>query len=183
MTDATGHLRHGDLVEAIAETETSADILLMGKRGEGADFARGHLGSNLERVMRACHKPLCVVSRALRPITRVLIAFDGSASALRAVDHVSRNTLYSGLEIGADTGRTRAWLSDAGAMLAAAGHSAETTVMPGQPETVLPGLVEAKPFDLMVMGASGHSHLRSLFVGSTTLEMIRSCKIPVMLVR
>jgi len=43
--------------------------------------------------------------------------------------------------------------------------------------------VEAGGVDLLVMGAFGHSRIRSLIIGSTTTEMIRSCKIPVMLAR
>jgi len=33
------------------------------------------------------------------------------------------------------------------------------------------------------MGAYGHSRIRSLIIGSTTTEMIRSCKVPVALFR
>jgi nucleotide-binding universal stress UspA family protein len=33
------------------------------------------------------------------------------------------------------------------------------------------------------MGAYGHSRIRNLFVGSTTTEMIRSCKVPILLFR
>jgi nucleotide-binding universal stress UspA family protein len=43
--------------------------------------------------------------------------------------------------------------------------------------------VEALNIDLVAMGAYGHSHIRNLIIGSTTTEMIRSCKVPVMLFR
>ena len=33
------------------------------------------------------------------------------------------------------------------------------------------------------MGAYGHSRIRNLIIGSTTTEMVRSCKIPVILYR
>ena len=36
---------------------------------------------------------------------------------------------------------------------------------------------------MVLMGAYGHSRIRSLIIGSTTTEMIRSCKVPVVLVR
>jgi nucleotide-binding universal stress UspA family protein len=36
---------------------------------------------------------------------------------------------------------------------------------------------------MVVMGAYGHSRIRSLIIGSTTTEMVRSCKVPVVLVR
>jgi nucleotide-binding universal stress UspA family protein len=71
--------------------------------------------------------------------------------------------------------------ADAQAMLEAAGERVETEILPGQPETALGKLVEEAPFDLLVMGAYGHSRIRSLIIGSTTTEMIRSCKVPIVL--
>ena len=185
---ASEHLRHGDLIEAIAETETGAGMVLIGKRGEAAGFAREHLGSNLERVIRAATKPLLVASRAFRPVERVLIAYDGSASAMRAVDYVAQSPLYAGLAtrivtVGAASEALRNGQRDAKARLAAAGLEAETEILPGQPEEALGKMVEEAPFDHLVMGASGHSRLRALFVGSTSLEMIRTCKVPILLVR
>ncbi len=186
--EASEQLRHGDLVEAVTEREKSAEMILIGKRGEGADFAKGHLGSNLERVVRTTSRPLFVASRAFRPIERVLIAFDGSASAMRAVDYVSRSPLYEGLAIRivtvsreGDAAPTE--LADAQAKLAAAGLDVDTQVLSGQPEEALGRHVDEGPFDHLVMGASGHSRLRALFVGSTSLEMMRSCKVPILLVR
>ena len=185
---ATEHLRRGDLVEAISEKEAGAEMILIGKRGEAADFARGHLGSNLERVMRAGGRPLFVASRAFHPIRRVLIAYDGSASATRAVQHVAGSPLYPGLPVtvatvGPATDGAKQGLSDASARLAAAGFEVETLLVPGQPEEVLGKLVEEAGYDHLVMGASGHSRLRALFVGSTSLEMIRTCKVPILLVK
>ena len=184
---AAVHLRHGDLVEAISEKETEAEMILVGKRGEAADFAKGHLGSNLERVMRAGNRPLFVASRAFHPIHKVLIAYDGSASAMRSVDYVARSPLYAALEVkvvtvGAATETAKKGLADARAMLAGAGLDAETEILSGQPEEALGKLVGEARFDHLVMGTSGHSRLRALFIGSTTLEMIRSCKVPILLV-
>ncbi|CUH39256.1 Universal stress protein family protein [Jannaschia seosinensis] len=185
---ATEHLRHGDLIEAISETEGRADMILIGKRGEAADFAKGHLGSNLERIVRAASKPLFIASRAFRPIEKVLIAYDGSASAMRAVDYMARSVLYSNLAIkivtvGSATEAAKKGLEDAKAMLSAAGLKAETGILPGQPEEALGKLIDEAEFNHLVIGASGHSRLRSLFVGSTSLEMIRTCKVPILLVK
>lgn len=185
---ATEHLRHGDLIEAISEKQGDAEMILIGKRGEAANFAKGHLGSNLERVVRAASKPLFIASRAFRPIGKVLIAYDGSASATRAVDYVARSPLYAGLgirivTIGSETDAAKKGLEDAKTMLSSAGLDADTGLLPGRPEDALTKLIDESDFNHLVMGASGHSRLRSLFVGSTSLEMIRTCKVPILLVR
>lgn len=184
----TTRLRHGDIVETVAGVEKDASLLLIGKRGEAADFARGHLGSNLERIVRASHKPVLVASRAFKPIGRILLAHDGGTSATKAVDHIARNPLFAGLRVqivtvGTATPEARKGLENAAALLKAAGIAAETAMVAGQPETALGKLVEAEGFDMVVMGAYGHSRIRSLVIGSTTTEMIRSCKVPVLLFR
>jgi len=56
-------------------------------------------------------------------------------------------------------------------------------VIPGQPETVISDSIEADNFDLLVMGAYGHSRIRNLIIGSTTTQMIGACKVPIMLFR
>lgn len=188
VTEITTRLRHGDIVEAVADVEGEARVIVIGKRGEAADFAKGHLGSNLERIVRASHKPVFVASRAFKPVRQVLVAYDGGASAMKAIDHIARSPLFQGLgvhvvTVGTATPEVTRGLADAGAMLQVAGIEAETTVLPGQPETVLAKLVEEGRFDMLVMGAYGHSRIRSLIIGSTTTAMIRACKVPVVLMR
>ena len=188
VTEVTTRLRNGDIVEAVADVEADARVILIGKRGEAADFAKGHLGSNLERIIRASHKPVFVASRAFKPISKVLVAYDGGASAMKAVDHIARSPLFQGLAVhivavGTATPEVTKGLNDARAMLQAAGIEAETSVLPGQPEAALAKLVEEAQFDMLVMGAYGHSRIRSLIIGSTTTAMIRACKVPVVLMR
>jgi nucleotide-binding universal stress UspA family protein len=181
-------LRHGDLVETLSEREGNADLIVIGKRGEAADFAKLHLGSNLERVVRATHHPILVAARAFRPINRLLIAFDGSANAARVVDRVAHSPMFRGLEChlvmaGADTADNRRKIEAAIALLKAAGLLAHSSLQSGAPEAVIAAQVELHGIDLLVMGAYGHSRIRSLVIGSTTTEMIRSCRIPVLLFR
>ena len=188
VAEINTRLRHGDLIEAVAEVEADARVIMIGKRGEAADFAKGHLGSNLERIVRACHKPVFVVSRSFRPIAKVLVAYDGGVSAMKAVDHIAHSPLFQGLEIhvvtvGTDTPEAHKGLADAKASLKAAGIEAQTSILPGQPESALGKLVDEAQFDMLVMGAYGHSRIRSLIIGSTTTAMIRSCKVPVVLMR
>lgn len=184
----TTRLRHGDLLETVAEFQGDADLIVIGKRGEAADFAKLHLGSNLERVVRSSQLPVLVASRAFKPINRFLIAFDGGTSAMKAVDHVARSRLFAGLEcrllmVGADTLDARKRLDDAVALLRAASYDVEAEIAPGQADAVIARRVEQDGIDLLVMGAYGHSRIRSLIIGSTTTEMIRSCMIPVLLFR
>ncbi len=181
-------LRHGDLVEELQAIENDADLVIVGKRGEAADFAKLHLGSNLERVVRASTRPVLVTSRAFKPIRRFTIAFDGGASVLKAVDHVAQSRVFAGLEchlitVGSETLDIRHALEGAAVILRDAGYLVDMETLPGQPEEVMCALVQSGKTDLLVMGAYGHSRIRSLIIGSTTTAMVQSCQVPVLLFR
>lgn len=186
--EVTGRLRIGDLVETLREAEADADLVIVGKRGEAADFASMHLGSNLERAVRSSTKPVLVASRAFQPVKKLLVAFDGGQSALKAVDHIARSELFAGLSIhlltvGTETTEAKRAIEGAAALLKGAGYEVTSEIVAGQPETQIAERAEAHDFDLLIMGAYGHSRIRNLFIGSTTTEMIRACKVPVLLFR
>ena len=185
---ATSRLRHGDLLESLAELEREAAMVVIGKRGEAADFARLHLGSNLERVVRASKKPVLVAARAYTPFQSFLIAYDGGPSSKRAVEHVARSPLLKGLEcelllVGSDTPEKRRLLEAPARQLQEAGFTLHTRLEQGAPEGVIQQHVEARNIGLLVMGAYGHSRIRSLIIGSTTTELLRRCRVPVLMFR
>ncbi|MEQ8446181.1 MAG: universal stress protein [Pelagibacterium sp.] len=188
VADVSTRLMNGDIVETLGDFEADAELIVIGKRGEGADFAKMHLGSNLERVVRSSKRPVFVAARGFSEIGSVLVAFDGGPSAMKAVDYIATSPVFAGvsirlLTVGNESAEAAAKLESARARLAAAGLDVAAGIQPGQPETVIAEIVEQGGVDLLVMGAYGHSRIRSLFIGSTTSEMIRSCKIPVLLFR
>ncbi|MGD9712220.1 MAG: universal stress protein [Thermomicrobiales bacterium] len=189
VVSVTTKLRIGDLVETVQEQETGADLIVIGKRGEAAAFASQHLGSNLERVVRASAKPVLVASRAFKPISRVLIAYDGGPSVSRAINFLSGSvSAFAGLEVsllkvGQCTDDATARVKQASEQLRVAGYVVQSRIVSGQPEKIIAETIANEQFDLLMMGAYGHSHIRNLIIGSTTTEMIRSCKVPVVLFR
>ena len=188
VADAAAHLRHGDLLETLAEEEETASLVVIGKRGEAADFATLHLGSNLERIVRAATRPVLIAARAFRSIERMLIEFDGGPSAVKAVDAAAKSPLFKDiaatlLTVGEPTAKTEAGLAHAAERLRVAGLTVETAARPGKPEAVIAEAVEQGSIDLLMMGAYGHSRLRTLVIGSTTSALIRACQVPVAIYR
>ena len=182
------HLRHGDFVDTVTEFQKKADILVIGKRGEAANFAKLHLGSNLERLIRSANKPVLVAARIFRPIKKILIGFDGGKSAVRAIEHVSNQDLFKDLEChllsaGKIDMNRKKKIEAAERSLSEKGRKTKTFVKEGDAETIISNHVEQHNIDLLVMGAYGHSRIRNLMIGSTTTQMIRSCHIPVLLFR
>lgn len=185
---AETRLRHGSLVDTLTELETGVRLFVLGKRGAHADFAKGHLGGHLERVVRAVHRPLLIASRSFAEVKRVLIAFDGSPTTRKGVEMVAASPLFRGLEIrlamvGAINETSSTQMRWALESLSAAGLTAHGQFLSGEPEIALADYVGEAHIDLLVMGAYGHSRIRKLIVGSTTTTMLRKCQVPVLLLR
>lgn len=185
IDDVNTQQRSGGFVEAVCDVEETTAVVVIGKRGSSADFAKLHLGSNLERVVRACRRPVLVASRAFRPVEKVLVAFDGGPSAQKAVDFVAESPLFADLEIhlvtvGTVSDEIRMRLKDAAGRI---GRAAQVEVLSGEADAAIGAYVKQNGIDFLAMGAYGHSRVRQFIVGSTTSAMIRTCLIPVMLFR
>lgn len=180
--------RHGELVEALAEIEEDVRLFVLGKRGEAGERAAQHLGANLERVVRALHRPILVVSAVFKSPEKIMVAFDASMTTRKGVEMLAASPLFNGMEchivfVGTDSPASNSQLTWAEQTLLGGGVKAKTTIIDGEPENALPAYASANGIDLVVMGAYGHSRIRQLLVGSTTTAVIRTSNLPVLLLR
>ncbi|MEN3944154.1 universal stress protein [Prosthecobacter sp. SYSU 5D2] len=180
--------RHGSLAETLEELEPAAELVVIGKRGEHANFAKGHLGGQVERVIRTSVRPVLVAARAFKPIQRFLIAYDGGPSVLKAVDFVMNSPLLKGchchlLRAGKVDDNARYFLEEAAEKLRSVGFTVVAAAEAGSPEEIIANVVKTSEIDLLVMGAYGHSPIRQFILGSTTTTMVRTCQIPVLMFR
>ena len=180
--------RHGGLVETLSELEGGIRLLVLGRRGEAADVAKEHLGSHLERVIRAMSRPILVTTAEFRAPQKIMLAFDGSATTRKGVDMVAASPLFKGLPchlvmVGPDTAEARAQLERARLRLESAGFETPAVILPGEASSVLSQYQQEHGIDLMIMGAYGHSRIRQLLIGSTTTEMMLKSTVPLLLLR
>ena len=180
----------GFLVDCLSQFEASCDLVVLGKRGEAAEFASGHLGANLERIVRSSHKPCLVTSRKFEPIERVLIAYDGSPSSHKILQFIADSSIFAGLELHIVTVAKSTAEQTAIARLRAAeqltqqaGFEPVCSVIEGHSEKAISQYVSDRDISLLLMGAYGHSRIRHLVIGSTTAQMLRSSHIPILLFR
>ena len=188
VANTTTEQRHGSLVENIEELEVAADLVVMGKRGESAALAKSHLGSNLERVIRASIRPVLVASENFSHVANFLIAYDGGPSVEKAVQFAVDEPLLKGLtchllRAGRIDANAEWFLQEAASKLRAAGYEVSAHLTPGNSEQVIADTIKRESISLLVMGAYGHSRIRRLILGSTTSEMVRTSRIPALLFR
>lgn len=177
--------RHGGIVETIIEREAEADLVILGKRGASSEFATDHIGSKIERVVRASDKPVLVAPLQFTAPKSVVIAFDGSDAAQRAIELALSSPLFAGLEVHLVMAGHHDTPHHQKLEAAAARFSIKPVVhhVDGRADKAISTYMAEHPASILVMGAYGHSPLRTLIVGSTTTAMIRTVDAPVLLVR
>lgn len=180
--------RHGALDDTLVEQEPGVRLFVLGRRGESAETTQRDLGRNVERVVRALHKPILTVTAGFREPRRIMIAFDGGIVTRKGVELVAASPLFRGLPVhllmsGKNTPDAAKQLDWAKTTLETAGFSAPASMIPGDSESIIAKAVKEQDIDLLVMGAYAHSALRSLLLGSKTTDILRSAMIPTLLIR
>lgn len=179
----------GFLVDLFHKFESNADLIVLGKRGETADFATEHLGVNMERIVRSSHKPCLVTPREYKPINRVLLAYDGGESCQKALNYITKYPVFSDLDLHLITIATKdkktalKHLKTASETATSVNFNPTCQLLTGEPEEKMQRYVENHDIDFLIMGAYGHNRIRHLVIGSTTAQMLRSSHIPVLLFR
>ncbi|MEO0435737.1 MAG: universal stress protein [Pseudomonadota bacterium] len=187
-TEVDVRQRYGELVDTLHEQEDGVQLIVLGRRGRSAEATSRDLGRNVESVVRALQKPILTVTEGFSEPQKVMLAFDGSAVTRRGVEMIASSKLFPGLpivllmsgKVSADGSNKLAW---AERTLSRAGYDVNANMIPGDAESVIATTVQKESIDLLIMGAFGHSPLRSLFFGSKTADLLRSSSIPTLLLR
>ena len=180
----------GFLVDCLHQFEENSDLIVLGKRGEAADFAAGHLGANVDRIVRSSSKPCLVTSTEFNPIQRILFAYDGSSTGKKILKFLANSPNLQNLEIhlltvakDSSEKKVTARLNEAEESLKKASYEPICSVLSGESEKVIADYITEQNINLLLMGAYGHSRIRHLVIGSTTAQLLRSSNIPLLLFR
>ncbi|MBE9223719.1 universal stress protein [Cyanobacterium stanieri LEGE 03274] len=188
IEDVNSIHRTGFVADTVKDLEPETDLIVLGKRGENAEYNSIHLGANLERIVRVSSKPCFVTPRDFYPIDRVLIAYDDSATSSRILNFLRENPFIQDLEVhmvmvnksDSDGG---AKLDRAVTLLNDANFTVQFSLLKGEEESAIASYIEQHKINLLIMGAYGHSRIRNLIIGSTTIQLLRSTRIPALLFR
>ena len=178
----------GIVPNVIAEEARRVDLVVIAQHGEHAKWSSGLLGSTAEGLVRKSSRPVLIVPRQYREIRKVLIAYDGGNESTKALKAACET--FAGLSCELHV----AFVTDDDAHADELGAEVRDYVGPygiqaglvrlrGEaPKSILQHAGE-HAFDMIVMGAFGHSRLHDLILGGTTAYMMRNTVIPILLIR
>ena len=172
-------LRIGIPGEIVTREAVAHDIVVLARATHGGPERR--LDALVPGVIRGSIRPVLVAGGSFRNIRHILIAYDGSVHAARALLIAAelgalaeiRSTLVNiagSEEAGQET------LAPAEAYLSHHGVSPRKKVLAGtRPSDLICEIVTSSEADLLVMGAYGHSPIREMLFGSTTERVLSHC--------
>jgi nucleotide-binding universal stress UspA family protein len=188
--------------ESIVEAGRSADLVVIGRRGENAGFGLHPIGSTLARVLRQASHPVLVPGRApdgqqrltsisaavpsIVPPEILLVALDDHAPSMRALDLAIR----FGTAVGAEIRLLTAGEEEADERLAPAhrlcndhGIAWESVRLDAEPDEAVAEGIERWDADWLFMGAYGHGRIHDLVLGSRTESILAKVPVPAFVVR
>jgi len=178
----------GVISRVICQEAMEHDAVIIGRRGEHASWRGLLLGSVVEEVVRGCAKPVLVTPREVTTLSRILVAYDGSRIANRALGVAAGLAVDLGLPIvvvsvSSDESAGGSLLREAESLLQPHGLDVRKVLEKGPAVDAILAAAEREKCDLIVMGAYGHSRVRELLLGSTTDGILRKARVPVLLFR
>lgn len=184
-------IREGVVSREIVKSAEQCDLIVMGRTGAHTEWRDVFLGTTAEFVVRQTRKPILIAPLKFKPFTKMLIAYDGSQNADRA--------LQSGAEIAqamklpvtvvyvtTEKEEAAEIMSKAKNFLTGYNLAVDTIIQGGHDHAG--GILEVcndeeNRFDILVMGAYGHSRIQEMILGSTTVRVMRSAECSILLSR
>ena len=180
--------RHGELAETLNDLQDEIRVLVLGLRGQDHSESVNGIGSQLENSIRALQRPIFIVSGEFQAPQSMMLAYNETEGAQKALDMVCQSPLYRDMAIHVvhvtdQIQQGEEMMEKVASQLKQTGLDYQTSVLSGDPQTQLLAYQDRNNLDMTVMGAFSHGKFRSLFFGSFTLKMLAHNNKPVLLLR
>ncbi len=178
----------GIVANQICERARSADLVMIGHRGVNERFSSGLLGSTAEAVARKCPRPLFISPMKFREIQRIVLAYDGSERASRAMRAAaefasSLSIPIAIVTVARDPRIGERTLEEARKYFEPYTLQTEFKLLSGHANEEIVRFIKDYDADLLFIGAYGHSRIIEMVLGSTTEYVLRNTPCPVFLSR
>ncbi len=183
--DAVLHADTGRAFSEIIEESKFHDFIVIGKRtffGYSAHESHG----TLEQILKHGLTPVLAVPDSVRKIEKVLIAYDHSVPASKAVHMFLLLGIWNAcditlLTVNDNAEAAQALLVNLSEFFESYGIQPNLVTRSGHPDAEVKSYIEENDTDLLVMGAYGRKSIREFFVGSVTQHLIQETEIPLFL--
>jgi len=163
----------------------SGGLLVVGRRGENAEYNRSIVGSITEDLVRVSPRPLLVCPVYRKEVNTILFPYDGSRTAERTLQYyvnglqnIAKRFIL--LLVGEESEEEHK-IEEELSYLKAHNVPVEVELRKGSPAKETLKLAEEIGADMLMLGARGKNKLRDFIVGSTALQVLQKSEVPVLL--
>ncbi|MEJ5168066.1 MAG: universal stress protein, partial [Arcobacteraceae bacterium] len=180
--------RHGKLYDNLVELQAKVRLLIIGLRGKDSQ-GNNIVGEQIEEILRNIEVPTLLVNQEFRPINKLMMAYDGSTSSIKALQSIVKSPLFKQdvrryiVNVCNDERKSRMLLAQAAELLHDTKLNIELVSIKGEPLNELLKFQSEHDIDAIVMGAFSHGKIRSAIFGSFTSKMIQNSSKPLILIR
>jgi nucleotide-binding universal stress UspA family protein len=185
-------LLSGIVANEIAKEAKLADLVIVGRRGINAKFEHGMLGSVTEGLIRKSPSAVFIVPSEFREIKNPLLAYDGGEHSIKllqsAVELLKPLRLpLTIISVADDKEASERLLKEAEDYLRDHNKGKDMkvnfVVATGLPDEAILDCYTEKAHDLLFLGATHHSKVYEMVLGSTTEHIMRVIDGPIYLQR
>ncbi|QOR01437.1 MULTISPECIES: universal stress protein [unclassified Campylobacter] len=177
--------KDGDLEEVLREYNGQIRLAIAGLKGGGK---KNKIGIHTEELVRALNVPILLVNSAFKEIKSVMMAYDGSVLAKKAIEQAIKQPIFKEakryvVNVSKDEKTSCELLMQVSQIFTEAGLSVQTQHLNGEIVQALFEFNEQNDIDLLIMGAYSHHWLKSILFGSLTNDILTQAKKPLLLIR
>jgi len=179
----------GVIANQICEHARTTDLVVIGHRGVNEQFSTGLLGGTAESITRKSPRPVFMTPMQFQPISKPLLAYDGSSRASTVMHSAAEFCSALNLPLTVLTVSHREKSGEEKALEEARHYLSSYDLKPtllsvtGHPNQCIIDCIKERGQDLLFIGAYGHSRIIEMVLGSTTEYVLRNAPCPVFLSR
>jgi nucleotide-binding universal stress UspA family protein len=181
--------RHGTLYENLKELEEKLRVVLFGVSGMGHLEEESEIGDQVETIIRDVDAPILLINKAYAPVEKVMIAFNGTSGSVHALEEVSASPMLSKdlkryiVSVHKDITKAEELISQAKKLIKDPSLNCEYIAKEGDPLDAILRSIEENAIDALAIGSYSHGKLKTALFGSFTTKLIKSVKIPLIVLK
>lgn len=179
---------NGNLKKTLQKLEPDIELLVIAAVERTDEEPSSNTSNQMAAVIRALHRPILVVNANFQTPNRLMIAFDGSDTAYKALEFVCQSPLFSHcichlVAVESESHAIKSDLAKAESCLKEAHQQVFIAKLTGKVDEQLQVYLVENDIDITVMGAYSHTRIRDLLLGSLTTKILETAKTPLLLIR
>lgn len=179
--------KEGDADEVLTKECLRGDLLVVGRKRLSEENVSTPLSNTLHAVLKKSSRPVLCVPSASTTGDAVVVSFDGSLAAARALFSFANLGLFTSRPIHLiaaeeSSGQHLESLTSAKEFLVAHGYQADAKSIPVETnvaETLIQHITALSP-QLIVMGSHGKGWIQELLFGSVTKKLLANTSVPIL---